>query len=244
MANRSFCIIRTSRSLGTNCDNRDQRWILTAAHCVAGDPNNPTENMWVAAMPFVVLVNFIIFLKRHFKLKTKDKHPGFKKSSKNRIYGILLHSVPILIYPCLLGMFDLVTMTWPTKGTPQKRTLSKSTSISNMLSELVCTIHLDFILNKAIKIYESWVLEVSEMIRTPFSYNDRTTNNDVALLKLKEKIDFKKFAGTVAPVCLPDLPRKYYDKTVTKSSCNKDLTTPARSFSPRHLSNFKMTIYS
>ena len=82
------------------------------------------------------------------------------------------------------------------------------------------------------------------MIRTPFSYNDRTTNNDVALLKLKEKIDFKKFAGTVAPVCLPDLPRKYYDKTVTKSSYNKDLTTPGRSFSPRHLSNFKMTIYS
>ena len=30
------------------------------------------------------------------------------------------------------------------------------------------------------------------MIRTAFSYNDRTTNNDVALLKLKEKIDFKK----------------------------------------------------
>ena len=72
-----------------------------------------------------------------------------------------------------------------------------------------------------------------------FSYNDRTTNNDVALLKLKERIDFKKFAGTVAPVCLPDLPRKYYDKTVTKSSYNKDLTTPGRSFCPRHLSNFQ-----
>ena len=82
------------------------------------------------------------------------------------------------------------------------------------------------------------------MIRPAFSYNDRTTNNDVALLKLKEKIDFKKFAGTVAPVCLPDLPRKYYDKKVTKSSYNKDLTTPGRSFSPGHLSNFKMTIYS
>ena len=94
-----------------------------------------------------------------------------------------------------------------------------------MLSEPACTIHLDFILNKAMEIYES------------FSYNDRTTNNDVALLKLKEKIDFKKFAGTVASVCLPDLPRKYYDKTVTKSSYNKDLTTPGRSFSPRHLSN-------
>ena len=77
------------------------------------------------------------------------------------------------------------------------------------------------------------------MIRPAFSYNDRTTNNDVALLKLKEKIDFKKFAGTVAPVCLPDLPRKYYDKTVTKSSYNKDLTTPGRSFSPRHLLNFQ-----
>ena len=82
------------------------------------------------------------------------------------------------------------------------------------------------------------------MIRSAFSYNDRTTNNDVALLKLKEKIDFKKFAGTVAPVCLPDLPRKYYDKTVTKSSHNKDLTTPGRSFSPRHLSNVYDDLYS
>ena len=59
--------------------------------------------------------------------------------------------MPILIYPNFLGMFDLVTMTWLTRGTPQKQTLSKSTTISNMLSELACAIHLDFILNKAIK---------------------------------------------------------------------------------------------
>ena len=51
-----------------------------------------------------------------------------------------------------------------------------------------------------------------------FSYNERTTNNDVALLKLKKKIDFKKFSGTVAPICLPSKPRKYYGKTVTKVS--------------------------
>ena len=46
-------------------------------------------------------------------------------------------------------------------------------------------------------------------------YDEKTTNNDIALLKLKKKIDFKKFSGTVLPVCLPDLPRKYYGETVT-----------------------------
>merc|ERR1711971_59149 len=49
------------------------------------------------------------------------------------------------------------------------------------------------------------------------NYNEETTNNDIALLKLKKKIDFKKYSGTVAPVCLPDLPRKYYGETVTVS---------------------------
>ena len=57
-----------------------------------------------------------------------------------------------------------------------------------------------------------------QKLRHDFSYNEKTTNNDIALLKLKKKIDFKKFAGKVAPVCLPDLPRKYYGKTVTKDS--------------------------
>jgi len=97
-------------------------WILTAAHCVAGDPNNPTENMYVR-----------------------------------------------------LGDHDLTD-----KGDATKAD----------------TFQVDYYIQHT-------------------NYNDRTTNNDVALLKLKEKIDFKKFAGTVAPVCLPDLPRKYYDKTVT-----------------------------
>ena len=46
-------------------------------------------------------------------------------------------------------------------------------------------------------------------------YDEKTTNNDIALLKLKKKIDFKKYSGTVLPVCLPDLPRKYYGETVT-----------------------------
>ena len=46
------------------------------------------------------------------------------------------------------------------------------------------------------------------------SYDEETTNNDIALLKLKKKIDFKKYSGTVTPVCLPDLPRKYYGETV------------------------------
>ena len=57
-----------------------------------------------------------------------------------------------------------------------------------------------------------------------FSYNDRTLNNDVALLKLKKKIDFKKFSGTVAPICLPTKPRKYYGKTVTKDTLKESKT--------------------
>ena len=48
-------------------------------------------------------------------------------------------------------------------------------------------------------------------------YDPETTNNDIALLKLEKKIDFSKYDGTVAPVCLPDAPRKYYDKDVTVS---------------------------
>ena len=36
-------------------------------------------------------------------------------------------------------------------------------------------------------------------------YDPNTINNDIALLKLKKKIDFKKFDGTVAPICLPEV---------------------------------------
>ena len=52
-------------------------------------------------------------------------------------------------------------------------------------------------------------------------YNEKTTNNDIALLKLKKKIDFKKYSGTVTPVCLPDLPRKYYGETVKHQNLAK-----------------------
>jgi len=48
-------------------------------------------------------------------------------------------------------------------------------------------------------------------------YDEKSTNNDIALLKLKQKIDFNKYSGTVTPVCLPDLPRKYYGELVTVS---------------------------
>ena len=49
-------------------------------------------------------------------------------------------------------------------------------------------------------------------------YDEKSTNNDIALLKLKQKIDFKKYSGTVTPVCLPDLPRKYYGELVSEMS--------------------------
>jgi len=48
-------------------------------------------------------------------------------------------------------------------------------------------------------------------------YDTKTTNNDIALLKLEKKIDFSKYDGTVSPVCLPEAPRKYYGKSVTVS---------------------------
>ena len=46
-------------------------------------------------------------------------------------------------------------------------------------------------------------------------YDPATTNNDVALLKLKDKIDFGKFDGTVAPICIPQSLRAYTGQTVT-----------------------------
>ena len=47
-------------------------------------------------------------------------------------------------------------------------------------------------------------------------YDHVSTNNDVALLKLKDKIDFTKFDGTVAPICIPEALRSYTGKTVRK----------------------------
>ena len=48
------------------------------------------------------------------------------------------------------------------------------------------------------------------------NYDVDTTNNDIALLKLKTKIDFSKYGGTVSPVCLPAAPRKYYGKEASE----------------------------
>ena len=99
-------------------------------------------------MPFVVLVNLIIFLERPFKLKKRTNIQVLKREARIGFKEFFSAVCPY----CFLGMFDLVTMTLPTRGTPQKQTLSKSTTISNMLSEPACTIHLDFILNKTIRI--------------------------------------------------------------------------------------------
>jgi len=99
-------------------------WILTAAHCVSGEPNNPARDMYVR-----------------------------------------------------VGDHDMTD-----KGDSPKAD----------------TFQVDFYIHHA-------------------KYNEKTTNNDIALLKLKKKIDFKKYSGTVTPVCLPDLPRKYYGETVTVS---------------------------
>ena len=45
-------------------------------------------------------------------------------------------------------------------------------------------------------------------------YDTETTNNDIALLKLKTRIDFQKFDGTVAPICLPEIERSYTGEKV------------------------------
>ena len=45
-------------------------------------------------------------------------------------------------------------------------------------------------------------------------YDAKTVNNDVALLKLDRKIDFKYFKGTVAPICLPETVRAYSGEEV------------------------------
>ena len=61
-------------------------------------------------------------------------------------------------------------------------------------------------------IFDPWVFFLEHCSR----YDEKSTNNDIALLKLKQKIDFKKYSGTVTPVCLPDLPRKYYGELVSE----------------------------
>ena len=107
------------------------------------------------------------------------------------------------------GMCGWGTMTWLTMVMLQRQIHSKSTTTFTIQSELA-DISTTVCSERLYRNY-MWILH-------DFSYNERTTNNDVALLKLKNKIDFKKFSGTVTPVCLPDLPRKYYGKTVTKDS--------------------------
>lgn len=100
------------------------QWILTAAHCVDGEPNNPAEDMYVR-----------------------------------------------------VGDHDMTD----DSDTP-----------------LAATFQVDY-----------WLMHKN--------YDPDSTNNDIALLKLKKKIDFSSFKGTVAPVCLPTAPRKYYGETVTVS---------------------------
>ena len=47
------------------------------------------------------------------------------------------------------------------------------------------------------------------------AYNTETFNNDVALLKLDQKIKFSAYDGTVAPVCMPEEMTSYNGETVT-----------------------------
>ena len=60
--------------------------------------------------------------------------------------------------------------------------------------------------------------QVNKIIIHP-KYDPATTNNDVALLKLKDKIDFKKFDGTVAPICIPESLRSYTGQKVKMETC-------------------------
>jgi len=57
-------------------------------------------------------------------------------------------------------------------------------------------------------------LEVKKII-IHAGYDTDSGNNDVALLKLKKKIDFKSFKGTVAPVCIPEEMKTYNGEIVT-----------------------------
>ena len=45
-------------------------------------------------------------------------------------------------------------------------------------------------------------------------YDERTTANDIALLKLEGRIDFSQYGGTVAPICLPTQADTYYGEKV------------------------------
>ncbi|XP_023336165.1 serine proteinase stubble isoform X2 [Eurytemora carolleeae] len=63
---------------------------------------------------------------------------------------------------------------------------------------------------------KSEIMPVSKIIPHE-KYDEDTTNNDIALIRLKKKIDFKKFKGTVRPICLPESPKRYYGETVKVS---------------------------
>ena len=65
-------------------------------------------------------------------------------------------------------------------------------------------------------------LQVKRIVIHP-KYDPGTTNNDVALLKLKDKIDFSKFDGTVAPICIPQQLRAYTGQTVRAVHINQAL---------------------
>ena len=45
-------------------------------------------------------------------------------------------------------------------------------------------------------------------------YDETTTANDIALLKLEGRIDFSQYGGTVAPICLPKQADTYYGEEV------------------------------
>ena len=42
------------------------------------------------------------------------------------------------------------------------------------------------------------------------SYDEDTTDSDIGLMKLGEKLQFAQYAGTISPVCLPTSHEKYY----------------------------------
>jgi len=45
-------------------------------------------------------------------------------------------------------------------------------------------------------------------------YDERTTANDIALLKLEKRIDFSQYGGTVSPICIPKQAETYYGEKV------------------------------
>ena len=64
--------------------------------------------------------------------------------------------------------------------------------------------------------HEKQTIKIKKIIMHS-KYDPNTVNNDIALLKLGTKIDFKKFGGTVAPICLPETLRAYTGEKVSKT---------------------------